>query len=423
MKLDKWQQEVLKTKGNLLLCSGRQTGKSFVISRKAGKSVIQNKGFSVLIVAPTERQSEELLIKCLTYIEDKAEHLICKGRDRPTKHIIKLTNSSVIRCLPTGAAGKGIRGFSINLLIADEAAFMEPAVWSAITPMLLTTAGMVWLVSTPKGKQGYFYDRYNDKDFKTFHVNSEKVMMERETCDTWTLKQREGAVKWLKAEKDRMSDKEYRQEYLGEFVDDLTRFFSDNLIKTACVLERLPLSHRSRKYLGVNISEMGLNEATYQTVTKHNKTTIKQVDSLVETKILSNNIINKTLELDRVHHYSTIYMDDSGAGSGVFGNLLMQNQVKRKIIPINKSKRSLDLEDKWKTKLTKEDLYNNMLVLLEQKQLQLLDDDEVKLSLQSIQYEYVNGDLRVFGQHNQISEGLIRACWCSQDKRNTLWCR
>ena len=43
MILDKWQKQVLETKGNLCLCSGRQVGKSTVIAIKAGESAIRSK--------------------------------------------------------------------------------------------------------------------------------------------------------------------------------------------------------------------------------------------------------------------------------------------------------------------------------------------------------------------------------------------
>ena len=42
MKLDKWQEEVLATKGNICLRSGRQVGKSTVIGIKAAKYALEN---------------------------------------------------------------------------------------------------------------------------------------------------------------------------------------------------------------------------------------------------------------------------------------------------------------------------------------------------------------------------------------------
>ena len=428
MRLDAWQQEVLGTRGNMLLCSGRQTGKSFIISRKACKEALEHSAFQVLVIAPTERQSEEVLIKCLVYLDQTEPNMICKGKDRPTKHKIKLKNGSTIECLPTGATGAGIRGKTIDLLICDEAGFVEESVWSAITPMLLTTAGEIWLISTPNGKNGYFWDRYNDPNFKRFHVNSEKVMREREINSDWTEKQREGAIKWLEQERERMTDKEFRQEYCGEFVDDLSRFFSDDLINKTCTLEVPEHNPRATKYLGVNISPLGVDEANFEVLAKYTKNNIQHIGHFKEIKTTPSTIINNIINLNNNYKFMTIYLNESGIGGGVFQNLLETDGVKRKITAINRTRRSLDHEGNQKTKVNKEDLYSNMLLLLQQNKLKLLDDDEVRLSLKSIQYEYLKKDgkpdeLRIFGRYPEITEALVNASWCYQDRKNTLWCR
>src|SRR3990167_4275496 len=96
--LDNWQKEVLETKGNICLCSGRQTGKSTIISIRDAEFAAKNSKKSVLIISATERQAEELFIKVLNYLEENYRFSIKRGKDRPTKHVIKLTNGSIIRC-------------------------------------------------------------------------------------------------------------------------------------------------------------------------------------------------------------------------------------------------------------------------------------------------------------------------------------
>jgi len=62
-----------------------------------------------------------LFSKVLLFVDMKYKEKIKTGKDRPTKSEIKLKNGSIIRCLPTGLNGLGIRGYTVNLLIADEA--------------------------------------------------------------------------------------------------------------------------------------------------------------------------------------------------------------------------------------------------------------------------------------------------------------
>ena len=60
---------------------------------------------------------------------------------------------------------------------------------------------------------------------------------------------------------------------------------------------------------------------------------------------------------------------------------------------------------------------------MEQKKIQLLDDDEVKASLKSIQAEHDkdSGRLKIWGSYSHITEGLIRAAWCSKTKGLNIW--
>lgn len=74
-----------------------------------------------------------------------------------------------------------------------------------------------------------------------------------------------------------------------------------------------------------------------------------------------------------------------------------------------------------KRALLKEDMYMNLLAMMEKGKIKLLDDDEVKLSLRSVQYEYVSEPgkptkIRIFGNYTHIAEGLIRAAWLANQK-------
>ena len=103
---------------------------------------------------------------------------------------------------------------------------------------------------------------------------------------------------------------------------------------------------------------------------------------------------------------------------------LKEEQTKRKVIAIENWKKPLTREyiDKPERRKTmKEDLYDNLLKLMERGEVKLLDDDSIRQSLQSVQYEYVNGKLRIFGRYTHIVEGIIRGAWCTKQKVNKLW--
>jgi len=400
LKLDDWQKEVLACEGNVCLRSGRQVGKSTVISIKAAEFAVKNPNKTVVIIASVERQAIHLFLKIQNYLHDHYKSKIAK---RMTLSYAKLKNGSQIHCLPAGDTGEGIRGFTVDLLIADEAAFIKQTVWQAVTPMLAITRGKKILLSTPHGKAGYFYDCFNDDTYTNFHISAEDCPRKDEN--------------FLANERKRMTKAQYAQEYLGEFIDDLRRMFSDELIKKTCILKRREDIRKARDYfIGVDIARMGEDESTFEIIDRTNREALEQVENIMTKKTLTTETTKEIINLNKQYDFKKIYVDDGGLGVGVFDQLLEEDETKRKVIPINNASRSQD-RDKWKTKLLKEDLYNNLLRLMERGEVQMLDDDEIKMSLQSIQFEYTDdGKMQIFGRYSHIAEGLIRAAWCVKDK-------
>jgi hypothetical protein len=412
MELDQWQKDVIKTKGNIVLRSGRQCGKSTVISELVGDYAAKNKNKSILVIASVERQAHLLFEKILDYVHNNYKTYIKHGKDKPTKSKLTLNNGTVIRCLPTGLSGYGIRGYTIDLLVADEAAFINDEVWQAVTPMISTRidkGARIILLSTPMGKEGYFYRCFEDPTFTTFHVSSED-------CSRINKQ-------FLGQEKARMSELEYAQEYLGEFVDELRQFFPNELIKSCMTLKGVNPSPLGINFLGVDVARKGRDDTvlfSLQRFKKRQDYKLKQLDMYITPKQMLTDTVKDILNADSKNHYRKIFIDDGGMGVGVFDPLLEHPQTKRKVIAINNSSRSIDRGGRAK-KLLKEDLYNNLLNLMEKGKIELIDDDEIYLSLKSVQAEYKDGKLRIFGSYTHITEALIRAAWCTKDKSLNIW--
>jgi len=432
LKLDKWQEDFLNTKGDKILCTGRQVGKSLVCAMDAGEWASKNKG-NILMIAPTERQARALYQKTLDYLIDNYPKLIKKGKDKPTKERIILTNGITIYCLPTGLYGIGIRFLTVHRLYVDEASQVPEEVWTAVTPMLLTTGGDQIYLSTPHGAKGEFHRCWVNKDdaynsFTRFSTTSEVVIRERPICSTWTLKQQQKALQKLEQAKTRMSRREYAQEYLGEFIEDLMRYFPDELILTSCVLEKEAYQTVEKDfYLGVDIARMGDDESSFEVLEKIGDNLLHR-ENIVTKKTLTTQTEDKIVYLDQKFDFKKIYID-AGSGSlgvGIFDHLLRLDQTKRKVEAINNRARVLDRDEKSHARLLKTDLYDNLRSLMERGKIKLLKDDNVIESLRSIQYEYemregLPSRLRIFGSYAHIAEGLIRAAWCIKEKSLNIW--
>lgn len=440
--LDEWQKEVLRQEGDILLCTGRRVGKTYILARKAVDLMAKMRNCPIVMVSLTEDQAMIIQSMALNYAKQAYPRLIGTGRNRPTLRSLHVNNNKML-IRPVGATGDGARGFEGGVLIVDEASRMPKRFWIASKPIILTTGGSIWMASTPAGKQGYFWEAfnqaYNKQDplsrFKVFYITTEKVINNRQISPSWTKKQREGSLRILKQDKLEMSDLEYGQEYLGLFLEEIRRYFSDELIEQTCILERpSPAKRQSEYFMGVDIARMGGDESTFEIIRQVNQENYEQVENIAVTKTLTTDteqrIINLTKQYDEIEK---IYID-AGAGSlgvGVFDHLLKAPETEDKVVALNNRAIALDRDGKKKQSLLKEDLYDNLRYLMITKRIKLLNDENLKASLRSVQYGYpedkgeqttkILSKIKVFGSYTHIAEGLIRAAAAAKEQNLSIW--
>src|SRR5690348_15541094 len=148
------QAEVLRstaTRG-ILNCS-RQWGKSTVTAAKALYRVMTRPGCLVLVASPSKRQSAEWMRKAKSMA---ARMGIAPRGDGDNAVSLLLPNGSRIVGLPR--MEDTVRGFSaVSMLVIDEAARVSDEMYEALQPMLAVGDGDLWMLSTPRGKRGFFY--------------------------------------------------------------------------------------------------------------------------------------------------------------------------------------------------------------------------------------------------------------------------
>jgi len=420
LQLDRWQKEVLATKGNMCICSPRQMGKSTIISKDAGDFAMNNPKKSIMIIASVERQALLLFEKVLSYIYSENKKIIKKGKDRPTKHELKLTNGSKIRCLPTGESGYGIRGYTIDRLYADEAAFIKEAVWAAVTPMLSTTGGDIILLSTPFGIDNYFYRMFHNDNFTSIHVDPEEVIRGRKDPQKTSL------IEFRRDEKERMTKLQYQQEHMGLFVGGIQRFIYDELIDEACTIDpNIPYIVGKEKFQGIDVARLGGDETVLISLERIKKESLRQINLEIPDGQTLTDTARLVIHKDKELNHKKIYMDDGGLGVGVYDILHEDKQTKRKVIGLNNAKRSIDKlpgkDTPRKKVLLGEDMSINLKVLMEQGKIKLFDDPRIRHSLRSMQYENVDGNLKIYGNYSHIFEALKRAAWCMKDKTLNIY--
>jgi hypothetical protein len=152
---DDWQARLLRSGASeCILNCGRQVGKSTVVAALALHTCLYKPGALVLVIAPSQRQSRELFIKLTGFLQCLEPP---EPREEETKLSQMLSNGSRVVTLP--GDGRTIRGYSSPaLILMDEAAFIDDAVFDAAIPMLAAAPeGRIVLMSTPYISAGFFH--------------------------------------------------------------------------------------------------------------------------------------------------------------------------------------------------------------------------------------------------------------------------
>jgi hypothetical protein len=223
---DEGQARVLSTasKRGLLNCT-RQWGKSTITAAKAVHQACTEAGSLTLVVSPGGRQSGEFVRKAAGFVRRLG--VKPKG-DGDNEISIEFPNKSRIVGLPGNEATA--RGFSaVSLLLVDEAARVDDDLYKAIRPMLAVSGGSLWLMSTPFGKTGFFWEAWEHGG-----PEWERISVPAPACPRITQE-------FLEEEMRNMGEQWYRQEYLCEFVDTVSGVFDRDLVERAMSDEFEPL--------------------------------------------------------------------------------------------------------------------------------------------------------------------------------------
>jgi Terminase large subunit, T4likevirus-type, N-terminal len=222
---DPWQEDLLRSSSDrvLLNCS-RQSGKSTMSALIALHRALYHPGSLILCLAPALRQSQELFGKIANFYRDLGRPVAPQGE---RKLSLELENGSRIITLP--GSEKTIRGFSgASLLVVDEAARVEDALYYAVRPMLAVSGGSLMMLSTPYGKRGIFYEGWTSgHGWECYQVPASACPR---ISAAFLAEERAALPAWV-----------YRQEYCCAFEETEDAVFTTSMIERAVTREVTPL--------------------------------------------------------------------------------------------------------------------------------------------------------------------------------------
>lgn len=218
VKLDPWQERALDvTDRDVIIVASRQAGKGEVATMRTLDMLINKPTSTTVIISRAERQAKRLLrrirgrYKQLAYVPEILGESV---------YALELANGSEVLALP--GSEETIRGIeAVDLLILDEAALIDRELYDAVTPFLATTDGLQLLMSSARGKRGFFYEfaTGDDPDWYRMVVPYTEIPRFSE--------------KWIARQRRRMGEFMFRQEFGCEFLDDLTQLYPTDLVLSA----------------------------------------------------------------------------------------------------------------------------------------------------------------------------------------------
>ncbi len=215
---DSWQQDLLNSKQSQIhMVITRQGGKSTITALKALHQAIFKPGL-ILVVSPGYRQSKLLLEKFKEFYE-KASYKPLATVDNV--YSMEFENGSAIYALPN--EDQKIRGFSsVKLIIIDEGAWVSQEMYNAVRPMRAVSQGDLIVMSTFNGKQGWFYDVFqNGQEWQKFLVTADQ-------CPRISKE-------FLESEKKEMPLNTFLQEYYCQAMDIENAAFNIDDIEASVV--------------------------------------------------------------------------------------------------------------------------------------------------------------------------------------------
>ena len=225
INLSNWQIEVVEDNHRYKVINcGRRAGKSFLVSWQMLYFATENPKSVVWFVSPSYKQSKSIMWMMLG---DLIPPEIITSRNE-TELSIKLLNGSVIM-LKGADNPDSLRGVHIDFCVFDETAFIKKweFVWNVVRPTLIDSKADCWFISTPNG-MNHFKDLYDTKhpDWQSFHYTS---------YDNPYLDAKE-----IDSARDKMSEEQFAQEFLGEFMMMAGIFFREFRRETHVIPSYVP---------------------------------------------------------------------------------------------------------------------------------------------------------------------------------------
>ena len=301
-----YQQAILDDPApDVVTTCGRQVGKTETGGALAADAFACSDGWDIMIAAKWQETANDMLRRAKRHLSNAGF-----GEGHPEIEAWKKTvvesvtgarlHSKTLK-VTDGEIGDNQRGKLPRVALVDESAIVNgEAIEQVIRPMFLTHGDNheLYLFSTPRGKQGFHYEKHkNDDSWSSHHVPSKANPLIDDD--------------YLESEKEGVDDLTWRQEYLGEFID-LGEAYITSATYDACQADALPGDER---YLGVDVARKGKDRTVFIPMDAGGVVIADAIHA--ETASDVPGIVSKIKTLHSQHGFRSVAIDENAVGGGV----------------------------------------------------------------------------------------------------------
>jgi len=226
-----WQTKFLHNKhSRIIMNCPRGAGKSLLSGIIALHHALYTPNAFVLMFSKSDRQGMELFRKARSYYQLGKAWDVRSIAD--TAHGLEFENGSRILSLPS-TIETAIGYHDVTLLIIDEAGVAKEQLYIMARPMLDYKKGRLFLLSTPWGKSGFFYDAWRDWETNP-NTYWDGITVTTDDCPYIDKG-------FLEEARQEMGEWWYSQQYECQFKESTDSFFSLEDIENAFSKEVKPL--------------------------------------------------------------------------------------------------------------------------------------------------------------------------------------
>lgn len=392
-----YQAEVLdygetEAKAQVAPKAGRQVGKTLTAGVWGADHAICNRGTDVLYAAPAQATADEMFRECKQHFKNSDFTKEQFGVVSDNKTTWEFSTGTRILARTLGNVEQedspGNRGMNPTCVIVDEAHYEKDAVYTEeIEEFFITHACYEYvLISTPAGKQGYFYDA-----------------VEGTNSDSWfsphwpTRISPFAQLDYIEKKRNELDQQTFRQEFLGEFVDTADAYFPYTLVKSCLEPEPPARTTGTDAFLGVDVARSGSDRTVYTAIDEQgNVFGIKSEDTSTMPSVLG-----RIIALDAQIGFSGILIDENAVGGGVVDFADEAEEIANKTIPVAFTLKS------------KQQMYRGLKKAFEAGEIQIPKYDRLINEITSMRFDYTaTGKLKVEhppGGHDDFPDSLALA--------------